>query len=146
MAQLVIRNTVGTPVLVIPCDTIRECLSTVFTSSCEIADADFSCALRSICCEISREKTSVLQPFKYPSNLILKYTKNIRKIYEKFLVFIFSFFFLNFLPHQISSAVHFLIKFETKTVTYVLSVLGSKVRNAGIEIYYITSSEKFQGN
>jgi hypothetical protein len=45
-----------------------------------------------------------------------------------------------------SSAVQVRIKFETKTVTLVLSVLRSKVRNAGIEIYDITSSEKLQGH
>ena len=76
MAQFVIKATVATPVLVIPGDTIRQFLSTVFAPSRDIVDADCSCAFRSIGCTISREKTSVLQPFKYPSNLIEKHTKN----------------------------------------------------------------------
>jgi len=59
MAQLVIKNIGATAVLVIPGDTIRGWVSTVCTSVSDIADADCSCALRSICCAISREKTSL---------------------------------------------------------------------------------------
>jgi len=47
---------------------------------------------------------------------------------------------------KFSSEVYVRIKFGTKRVTLVLSILRSKVRNAGIEIYNITSSEKFQGH
>jgi len=107
MAQLDIKNTGARTALVIPGETIRGWVSTVCTSSSEIADADCSCALRSICCAVSREKTSAPQPYKDQRHLK-------RKTYEKFLAFIY---FENFKfpsSSSFSSAIQVRIKFETK--------------------------------
>jgi hypothetical protein len=94
--------------------------------------------LRYSCCAVSREKTSVFQ--------LTNNTRNLKRKKEKVLGFI-SFEILNLLSSaNFSSAIQVRIKFETKAVTLVVSVLRSKVRNAGIEIYHFTSSEKFQGH
>jgi len=63
------------------------------------------------------------------------YRHNLKRItYERFLDFIsFGIFYIS-LFIKFSSAFQVLINFETKTVTLVLSLLRSKVRNAGIEI------------
>ena len=58
----------------------------------------------------------------------------------------FWIFFRFLSSSSFSSGVQISIKFETKILTLVLSSLRSKVRNAWIKIYHITSSEKFQGH
>jgi len=53
---------------------------------------------------------------------------------------------LKFLPQaNFLSAIPVCIFFETRPYLIVLSFFRSKVRDAGIEIYHIKSSEKFQG-
>jgi len=86
MAQLVIKNTGATAVLFIPVGTIRGWLSTVCTSSSEIADGNCSRAFLFICCAYSMEKHRYLQLFKCP-----RYRKeNIPKILN---VYFFCFIF-----------------------------------------------------
>jgi hypothetical protein len=72
VAQQEMDSAGATPVWVAPGNTIGERQSTVCVSNNVTADAIFSCVIRSICCAVLGENTSVLQLFTYARNLYRK--------------------------------------------------------------------------